>query len=350
MLTIRSTALSKSLVGILTVLIAIVLPVNARADKITFPFTIDEKTKLPIFTLKVGDNTVTAMADTGNSARIVFGKDAAATLKLPDQGNAMGTGIGSAEAKKTTVPDGSIMGAVGEAKVAPVKGDGFYFKDLNPPFGAVVGAQFLRTDDKNGAFLLNSATGKATIYDKAQAEKLTALPLNAPTTAIASGSLVFPDTGTTLSVVADINNGATSLSSPFILSTGVSNTLISSVVAAELGISMSGPPENVTTELGTITVPTAHLSVNVFSQQDPVTLNIGILPDAINPGGVNVLGMDFFNTYPALIWNAATSTFSAAVVPELDTYVLMIAGLVIVGFMARRNNRHLFGNPKGGQT
>jgi hypothetical protein len=51
------------------------------------------------------------------------------------------------------------------------------------------------------------------------------------------------------------------------------------VVAAELGISMSGPPENVTTELGTITVPTAHLSVNVFSQQDPVTLNIGILPD-----------------------------------------------------------------------
>ena len=135
------------------------------------------------------------MADTGNSARIVFGKDAAATLKLPDQGNAMGTGIGSVEAKKTTVPDGSIMGVVGEAKVAPVKGDGFYFKDLNPPFGAVVGAQFLRTDDKNGAFLLNSATGKATIYDKAQADKLTALPLNAPTTAIASGSLVFPDTG-----------------------------------------------------------------------------------------------------------------------------------------------------------
>ena len=30
--------------------------------------------------------------------------------------------------------------------------------------------------------------------------------------------------------------------------------------------------------------------------------------------------------------------------------ILMIAGLVIVGFMARSNNRHLFGNPKGGET
>ena len=54
MLTIRSTALSKSLVGTLTVLIATVLPVNARADKITFPFTIDEKIKLTTLHARLG--------------------------------------------------------------------------------------------------------------------------------------------------------------------------------------------------------------------------------------------------------------------------------------------------------
>jgi hypothetical protein len=229
---------------------------------------------------------------------------------------------------KTTVPDGTIVGAEGKADVVSIKGAGVFLPEVNPPFGAIVGAPFLRTDDKNGAFLLNSATGKATIYDKAQAEKLTALPFNTPATAVASGSLVVPDGGTTLSATVDIINGTTSASASFILSTGVSDTLISSTVAAALGTLTPGPSESVTTELGTITVPTALLSVDVFPQQDPTTLNIGILPDSLNPNNVNVLGMDFLGAYPVLLLNAATSTISA--VPEPATWFLWTAGLLAV--------------------
>jgi hypothetical protein len=328
MATIRLTASSRSLAGALAILAAIVLPVNVHADKITFPFKIDENTKLPILTLKIGDNTIMAMADTGTNNRIIFGKDAAGALKLPDQGDTSATGFGTVKGKKTTVPDGTIVGAEGKADVVSIKGAGVFLPEVNPPFGAIVGAPFLRTDDKNGAFLLNSATGKATIYDKAQAEKLTALPFNTPATAVASGSLVVPDGGTTLSATVDIINGTTSASASFILSTGVSDTLISSTVAAALGTLTPGPSESVTTELGTITVPTALLSVDVFPQQDPTTLNIGILPDSLNPNNVNVLGMDFLGAYPVLLLNAATSTISA--VPEPATWFLWTAGLLAV--------------------
>ena len=91
MSTIRSTAVSKCSLVALAVLAGVVLPVGAQADMITFPVKID-KSGIPIFMLKIGDNTITVAADTGNNDRLVFGKDTAATLKLPDNGAGEGSG------------------------------------------------------------------------------------------------------------------------------------------------------------------------------------------------------------------------------------------------------------------
>ena len=310
---------------------------SAHADKLTFPFTIDAKTKLPVVEIKIGGTTIKALADTGFNDRMIFSKDAAATLKLPDNGKAGGVGgIGAAATNNTKVAAGAIVGAMGADKVAPVAGGATFLPNVNLPFDAVVGAEFLRTDDKNGAFILNSATGKASILNKAQAEKLAVLPLQTPTTAVASGTLIDPAGATTPASMVTLMNGPVTDTASFILSTGVSDTLISKSLADKLGPLTSAPTEELFTELGALTVPTVVLKVQLFANQSPITMDVAVLSANFDPTGVNAIGMDVFDQYSAVIWNGATSTFSASVVPEPPSWAAFTLGVAGVGAYRRR--------------
>lgn len=318
---------------------------SAHANKVTFPVTIN-KANQAIVQLKVNGMVIKALLDTGFNDRIIFGMKAAAALKLPDNGMAPGAnGIGGAAATNNTkVPAGSsIVGAMGMAAVAPVDGAGFFFPNMNfGNFDAIVGATFLNTSDATGAFVLNAAKGTGTIYDKAQAAKLALLPLNTPTTAVATGSLDIPGQGMPPSATVSLVNGAHSASAPFILSTGVSDTLISQTVANSLGPLTVGPSETVTSELGSFTVSTAILQLGVFSQQSPSTMTVGILPDSLNPDNINVIGMDFYSHYSELIWNGANSTFSAMGVPEPGTWSIFLVGFGVLGLHFRQRRAHQY--------
>lgn len=318
---------------------------SAHANKVTFPVTVN-KANQTIVQLKVNGMVIKALLDTGFNDRIIFGMKAAAALKLPDNGMApAANGIGGAAATNNTkVPAGSsIVGAMGMAAVAPVDGAGFFFPNMNfANFDAIVGATFLNTSDATGAFVLNAAKGTGTIYDKAQAAKLALLPLNTPTTAVATGSLDIPGQGTPPSATVSLVNGAHLASAPFILSTGVSDTLISQSVANSLGPLTVGPLETVTSELGSFTVSTAILQVGVFSQQSPSTMTVGILPDSLNPGNINVIGMDFYSHYSELIWNGANSTFSAMRVPEPGTWSIFLVGFGVLGLHFRQRRAHQY--------
>ena len=315
---------------------------NAQANKVTFPVTINAN-KQAIAQLKINGMTINALLDTGAGARIVFGMKAAMALGLPNggaAGNAGGVG-GAAALNKTTVPAGStIVGAMGMAAVAPVDGAGFSFANMNfNGFDAILGADFLNTTDANGAFILNAAKGTGTIFDKAQAAALAALPLNTPTTAVATGSIDTPAGGTPPSATVGLINGPNSASAPFVLSTGLNDTLISQSLANSLGPLTAGPTETVMSDLGSFSVSTAILKLDVFPQEGPLTMIVGILPNSLNPDNVNVLGMDFYDKFPELIWNGATSTFSAA--PEPGTWPIIIVGFGVLGWHLRRGRSRL---------
>jgi hypothetical protein len=316
---------------------------SAQANKVTFPVTINAKNQ-PIAQLMINGMKVNALLDTGANGGLVFGMKAAAALGLPNQGaagNAGGVG-GAAALDKTTVPAGStIVGAMGVAAVAPVAGPALSFTNMNfAGFDVIAGADFLNTSDANGAFVLNAAKGTGTIFDKAQAAALAALPLNTPTTAVATGSLNVPGGGTPPTATVGVLNGSTLASAPFVLSTGLNDTLISQSLADSLGTLTAGPTEIVMSDLGTFTVSTAILDLNVFSQQGPVMMTVGILPDSLNPDNINVLGMDFYDKFSELIWNGATSTFSAAVVPEPGAWSIIILGVGMLGWRLRRGRMH----------
>jgi hypothetical protein len=310
---------------------------SAQANKVTFPVMINAK-KQPIAQLMINGMKVNVLLDTGFNDRILFGMKSAAALGLPNNGaagNANGVG-GAAAVDKTTVPAGStIVGAMGMAGVAPVPGAGFSNAKMDfNGFDAIVGADFLNTSDANGAFVLNAAKGTGTIFDKAQAAALAALPFNTPTTAVATGSLDVPVGGTPPSATVGVINGANSASAAFVLSTGLNDTLISESLASNLGMLTSGPSETVVSDLGSFSVQTAILKLDVFSQEGPVTMTVGILPDSLNPGNVNVLGMDFYDQFPELIWNGETSTFSAA--PEPGTWAVVLLGFGVLGWNLRQ--------------
>ncbi len=319
---------------------------SAQANKVTFPVTINAN-KQAIAQLKINGMTINALLDTGAGTRIVFGMKAAMALGLPNggaAGNAGGVG-GAAALNKTTVPAGStIVGAMGMAAVAPVDGAGLSFANMNfGNFDAILGADFLNTSDANGAFVLNAAKGTGTIFDKAQAAALAALPLNTPTTALASGSMDTPDGGTPPSATVGVINGPNLASAPFVLSTGLNDTLISQSLASSLGPLTAGPSETVMSDFGSFSVPTAILKLDVFPQEGPVTMTVGILPNSLNPDNVNVLGMDFYDQFPELIWNGATSTFSAA--PEPGTWSIFLIGFGVLGWHLRERRARRYGSP-----
>jgi hypothetical protein len=46
-------------------------------------------------------------------------------------------------------------------------------------------------------------------------------------------------------------------------------------------------------EIETFSVPSAEISLNLFPGSGFQALQVGVLPDSINPMGINVLGSDF---------------------------------------------------------
>jgi hypothetical protein len=326
---------------------------HLHADTITIPGTVVRTPGLgPQVFVKINmknaaGNPVTinsVLVDTGDNDGITFGAGDAKTAGLaagaatPVAGNG-----GEAVANDTNIPAAQAGSFDGEKDsnshfTAPVTGAAHIDPGSNQ---TTVGTSYFNTDPAgSGAVFINYATGTVIIYNHIQA---LAIELE---NAFRTQMIVVPDgtfdidsIGSAYAVNVDVSNDATSTIAPFVIASGETTTLISADLASSLGASCTGPNITDTTQLGTFTIPTATLSLNVFAAQGSVPLQVGCLPNSLNPNHINTLGSDFLGTFDDIGLNEATLTFSATPVPEPSTLSDLSGVLLVMAFL-RSKRRH----------
>jgi predicted aspartyl protease len=318
---------------------------EAHGDTIKFPIK-SLNNGLPVITITINDKngkpiTVEGLVDTGSTGNFIMNANTAATLGLTAGTTGSGNGIGGSTSNSTTsIPAsnaGTIQGATSSGTFSlSVQGTGNIVPAAPGGLGdnaVLLGTKFLNPSG-GGATLINWATKYITVYNSAQAAKLASLNFNTSMTVVAAGTFNPDTSGFAYAVNADVTFGPTSAASPFVISTGVSQTLISSALASSLGIVPSGPTLGFTSELGTFNVPSSVVAMELFPLQGFQTLDVGILPNSLDPNGINVLGANFLESYGSILLNGATMTFSATPAPEPVS--LLFLGPSLVGIAAIR--------------
>ena len=342
-----------AVVGLLTLASAFA---EARADTIVIPGKrIDPPPNRPdlgptlTVTIKIkdaGGNVISlplAIVDTGNVDGLALSATDAAKLGLAAGTNATAkTAGGTATLQKTDIPasrNGSFDGEKDSSPgfKAPVSGTAYITSGKD----SLVGTKFFDTDPKGaGAVMVNYAAEQVVIYnnDQAKAQKHSSLDLHTPMTSVAAGSFDVGE-GNSYSVEVGVTHGGTTVDSPFVISTGLASTLISTELAAELGI-VPGPMIDFTYVNGTFDIPSAMVDLGVFAQGGPSTIEVGILPDSLNPDDLNFLGGSFLGQFSSVELDAADGIFFATVPEPASVVLLGASGALLLAHSAwRRRGR-----------
>jgi hypothetical protein len=305
-------------------------PAVGRATVITIPFTIVNNA--PVIQIVIGTTTINAVVDTGFNDRLMVSNAIATALALPNQGAVGGRGVGGAlAAMNTTLPAGTVTGIGGQTAnfSLPVAGPGVISPTL--PVNALVGVDFFNTDPAGrGSVNVNFATTTISVRDNAQARAQAALNLSTDLQLATAGSIFVPSGTVAYATNASVAFGTNLLTESLVLSPEVTSTLISSETAAALGIPTTGMTETFMSALGTFTVPSAMVNLDLFPSQGPLSIMVGILPDNLDPDHINVVGADVLTRYSELEFNVPNGTFSATTVPEPGGFQLVIIGIGII--------------------
>jgi hypothetical protein len=223
-----------------------------------------------------------------------------------------------------------------------------------------------QTKGKNGKFFYMTKNDESA-EDANTTHNLAVKMANAATPTVPNGRpigtdfkpIVFIPSQTTPSGALFVNGGfaadltlsnrlaGTSATDPFIISTGMSQTLISSAMASELGLNVSSLPlETVGTGFGSLTVPFVDLTLKLFDDPNFPTfdLPVGILSTASDPFNENFLGNDVLGSLP--FWEMTPSadglsgTFYATPVPEPSTLGASLTGFLF-GLLVYTRRRRL---------
>jgi hypothetical protein len=151
------------------------------------------------------------------------------------------------------------------------------------------------------------------------------IPTQGPGTFGVPGSTEFVP-----AVQASVFSNAVGTSTQFVLSTRFDHSLISQLVAAQLGIDLTDLPlESLSTYFGDFSVPAVSLDYVLFATEGTKSNVFGILTDSINPGSISLIGNDILSTYGEYRINTVSSALEAAPVPEQDTLTLISVGIII---------------------
>jgi len=298
--------------------------------------------------LKINDNNgnpldVNALVDPGDNGRLDFSAGDGARLGLPRLGDGTVEGAGGEATQTDSFVNGGRNGHVtGETDESPnFKTDVTGSATIGTGDTTTVGTQFFDSDPAGpGEVDLDYNNGIVTIYnhDQALAHSLQKL-LQIELLKSPLGDYDSDPNGSAYAVNLKVGSGSFFASSPFVISPGVGRTLISPGFAASLGLTCSGPSETFTSELGRFTVPTANVSLTLFSAQGSQAFQVGCLSRAQDPLNANFLGSDFLSQYNSIYISGATSTFAASVVPEPATLPLVGGCFLALAMMQIRRRR-----------
>lgn len=133
--------------------------------------------------------------------------------------------------------------------------------------------------------------------------------------------------------LTNLLTGATSTEA-FLIKSGSDTTLLSESTAAALGIGSGG---QTATELNfdVFNVPTADVGVSIFDGADAefFKMTVGIVPDSLNPFGLNVVGSDLLEHF--FYWEmdvaaGQTGGFFRAAIPEPGTASLLAFTMIFL--------------------
>jgi len=307
------------------------------ADSVTFPVKVEKRQLLVDVNFKDKDGkpiTLVGKIDNGNNDNVGLTSDAASKLGLATgDDKAAGAVGGNTTVKPTTIPAsnaGTISGStVGTFNVSAQGGGFVASRFADPNVQVLLGHDFLNPDPAGkGAYQVNEAKGTMTVYNHEQALKLAALNFVTLSVAVAQGTF-NPDTnGAAYAINSNVTFGSHTISSPFVISSGVDATLISSNLASMLGITPSGPSMDVSGAVNTFSVPSAQVTLGIFPGLASQAVEVGILPNDLNPTGINVLGSNFLGQFSEFQLNEAALTFSATAIPEPTTMLLVASGFL----------------------
>ncbi|GJG89700.1 hypothetical protein tb265_48810 [Gemmatimonadetes bacterium T265] len=324
-------------------------PLRARADTFTFPFTYANSTfsvNLLFVDAQGNAHVLTGTIDPGFSGNFLITSSAAAALGLPVGDPATGSAVGGpVPLNRTNIPAanaGSIMGASASGPFNPkIQGAGKIIDMIVGAEDVLIGNKFLVESDPAGLGSedLNAALGQGTLKNHAQALGLSNLSPSTQLQVVPIGAFNDDPFGQAFAVSTAVSFNAVTTAAPSVLSTGVSTTLLSSSLAASLGLTTSGATVTVTNELGTFTVPAATVGLTVFPELGGMAMTVGVLPDALNPDGINVLGNDVLSAFSETRINAATGTLSVTATPEPGALLTTGAGALGVALIRRRIHR-----------
>ena len=341
---------SKRAVALWAILLA-AFCTQLKADFISIPGIIDpanaDHGPQIFIRLRINDRNgdpmdVNALVDPGDNGRLDFSAGDGARLGLPQNVVTTVDGAGGEADQTESFVNGSRNPSVtGETDSNPnFRTNLAGSATISSSNTTTVGTEFFNFDPAGpGEIDLDYVGGTVTIYNHAQAVQhsferffKTQLLISPP------GDYDSDPNGTAYAVNVEVG----STFSAFVISPGVGRTLISPGFASSLGITCSGQPMTFSSELGVFTVPSATVSLDLFSAQPSQTFQVGCLSSMQDPLNENFLGSDFLGQYNSIYVDAATSTFAASPVPEPATLLTVCACLVTlatIGICGRNSRR-----------